>query len=775
MNRQTRKGAKKQTRARSSSDAFTNTSASRELEAVLRRLVGGGAEARPQPMSREEILAGYRAFRSEMKAQSSMYSLRASVAAPFMHKTNSDGRTALKDKKPIPLRCMTLNNVHEGKVFYCRTIEDACRATALISIVEDQEGQVTRLALYNYAMQTAVPEAVLPRGTRLALLDPFYKMAMDGQPVLRCDNPAAVVVFDPTECFPGEEKEERAPETADMEAQANAWKQKGVRHFSEQRFEDAVSCFSKALQLDPNNAVVLSNRAQCYLHLQHPWRAWLDASNALSLDPSSVKSHFRSATALVQLRRFDEAAHHLQLLEQRAPNDPAVRKLAVDLVRQRAEAEQGAYDILAMETETKKSTLKNHLVGHSDFRSPCVKVVPVMENNKGRGVVATTSLSPGTLVFASKALASAFPHDLAERRTGLNMDVQTRSLTTGAHEAMTITIIQRLMHASPDDVSAFYQLFSGGYSSTGKLNDGQVSDETKGIDAPTTPMIDMDCIKAIIRFNSFGPHPFSEDCTSEDSALTEKPSGLWLDPSYLNHSCQPNCNYFFVGDFMFVVTATQIAAGEELTVAYLPPFLPFSQRQSKLLSGWKFECRCPRCAPFLPSSLCFSASPSPSPSASPSSLLSTKEKEFMDEYEALLQRGGVTRTEAEDLLARIDALGASDSLMGAPLLPLLTLLSNLFYDDPERCYKYCDRAVSLAASVIGPGHSQAETALLSKACFLVENGRMREAQSIVRTAIRAHNRAHCIPPEDTTHFARVYLPDFPALCIFVGGGHHLAA
>ncbi|KAL6069720.1 TOM (translocase of outer membrane) complex component [Balamuthia mandrillaris] len=761
MNRQTRKEAKKQTRASSSSDAFTNTSASRELEAVLRRLVGGApTDARPQPMSREEILEGYRAFRGEMKAQSSMYSLRASVAAPFMHKTNSDGRTALKDKKPVPLRCMTLNNVHEGKVFYCRTIEDACRATALISIVEDQEGQVTRLALYNYAMPTAVPEAVLPRGTRLALLDPFYKMAMDGQPVLRCDNPAAVVVFDPTECFPGEEKEERAPETADMEAQANAWKQQGVKHFSEQRFEDAVSCFSKALQLDPNNAVVLSNRAQCYLHLQHPWRAWLDASQALSLDPSSVKSHFRSATALVQLGRFDDAAHHMQLLEKRALNDPACC-LPFPHWQRFYKAEQGAYDIMAMETETKKSTLKNHLVGHSDFRSPSVKVVPVMENNKGRGVVATTSLSPGTLVFASKALASAFPHDLAERRTGLNVDVQTRSLTTGAHEAMTITIIQRLRHASPDDVSAFYQLFSGGYSSTGKLKDGQVSDETKGKVAPTAPVIDMDCIKAIIRFNSFGPHPFSEDFSSEDSALMEKPTGLWLDPSYLNHSCQPNCNYFFVGDFMFVVTATQIAAGEELTVAYLPPFLSFSQRQSKLLSGWKFECRCPRCAPFLPSSLCSSASPS--------SLLSTKEKEFMDECEALLQRGGVTKTEAEDVLARIDALGASDSLMGAPLLPLLTLLSNLFYDDPERCYKYCDRAASLAASVVGTGHSQAETALLSKACFLVENGRMEEAQSIVRTAIRAHNRAHCIPPEDTTHFARVFIPHFPALCIFVGG------
>ena len=41
--------------------------------------------------------------------------------------------------------------------------------------------------------------------------------------------------------------------------------------------------------------------------------------------------------------------------------------------------------------------------------------------------------------------------------------------------------------------------------------------------------------------------------------------------------------------------ARDIAAGEQLCIAYLDVDLPVERRQEKLLFGYGFSCACPRC------------------------------------------------------------------------------------------------------------------------------------------------------------------------------------
>jgi hypothetical protein len=64
--------------------------------------------------------------------------------------------------------------------------------------------------------------------------------------------------------------------------------------------------------------------------------------------------------------------------------------------------------------------------------------------------------------------------------------------------------------------------------------------------------------------------------------------GLWLDPSYINHSCSPNCHLMIVGDALFIRAVRNIAAGEELTRAYFDIFKPLSQRDI-LSDRFEFE------------------------------------------------------------------------------------------------------------------------------------------------------------------------------------------
>ncbi|KAK5631124.1 hypothetical protein RRF57_006839 [Xylaria bambusicola] len=67
--------------------------------------------------------------------------------------------------------------------------------------------------------------------------------------------------------------------------------------------------------------------------------------------------------------------------------------------------------------------------------------------------------------------------------------------------------------------------------------------------------------------------------------------------SRINHSCRPNCVYYFDSNTFSqnVVAVRDIQPGEELSIAYIDPVLPQSERQKRLKS-WGFECSCERCS-----------------------------------------------------------------------------------------------------------------------------------------------------------------------------------
>ncbi|XP_054707169.1 E3 ubiquitin-protein ligase CHIP-like [Uloborus diversus] len=89
-------------------------------------------------------------------------------------------------------------------------------------------------------------------------------------------------------------------------------KEQGNRLFSARKFEDAVSCYSKAIILNPQIPTYFTNRALCYLKL-HQWElACQDCRRALELDCTSVKGHFFFGQALLELENYDEAIKYFQ-------------------------------------------------------------------------------------------------------------------------------------------------------------------------------------------------------------------------------------------------------------------------------------------------------------------------------------------------------------------------------------------------------------------------------------------------------------------------------
>uniref|UniRef100_A0A8C1IBP0 E3 ubiquitin-protein ligase CHIP n=1 Tax=Cyprinus carpio TaxID=7962 RepID=A0A8C1IBP0_CYPCA len=73
---------------------------------------------------------------------------------------------------------------------------------------------------------------------------------------------------------------------------AQEHKEQGNRLFLSRKYQEATTCYSKAINRNPSVAVYYTNRALCYVKLQQYDKALADCKHALELDSQSVKAHF---------------------------------------------------------------------------------------------------------------------------------------------------------------------------------------------------------------------------------------------------------------------------------------------------------------------------------------------------------------------------------------------------------------------------------------------------------------------------------------------------
>jgi SET domain len=71
--------------------------------------------------------------------------------------------------------------------------------------------------------------------------------------------------------------------------------------------------------------------------------------------------------------------------------------------------------------------------------------------------------------------------------------------------------------------------------------------------------------------------------------------GIWVQASYINHSCYSNVRRSFLGDMQIIRAVRDIPAGTELTFWYhVPDTKGYDKRQQKL-QNWGFQCKCVMC------------------------------------------------------------------------------------------------------------------------------------------------------------------------------------
>jgi len=89
-----------------------------------------------------------------------------------------------------------------------------------------------------------------------------------------------------------------------------------------------------------------------------------------------------------------------------------------------------------------------------------------------------------------------------------------------------------------------------------------------------------------------------EDATFQLNGVTPVGTVLLLKTSQINHSCKPNCDFFFTGDTQNVRTIDRIRKGEELFITYERVGKSMPDREDRiphLLRNFGFECFCQFC------------------------------------------------------------------------------------------------------------------------------------------------------------------------------------
>lgn len=428
------------------------------------------------------------------------------------------------------------------------------------------------------------------------------------------------------------------------------WKLSGNDHFSQNRFHDAILSYTNGIGAeklsDKNKLDLLSNRCAAYLALQKYELGLADAESVLSADNTHIKCLFRKAKALFGLAKYRDALKFLNSLSQ--DTLPSTHKeIIVDLIVKSklliAQSETGDYPWVHI--------FQNQFDELAEFVGP---VIVKHTRAKGRGLFATDVIKAGQLIMASKA----FAHVTVNVSSGFFLNMRwnqndgRKSLYSQAQTQL-VTEIAHILKENPEKCREVYNLYAGPH-----YNNHNEPIDSHGYE------IDMPKIEAICSYNQFGSSGLQINNAGEEHC------GLWLAPSYINHSCvDANCNWYWKKNFLFVTAFRDIAEDEEILISYVPPL---GEKAEKMLKNHNFVCDCRLCVRDLEDN----------------AIVKAKRSELISRLDEIVNKYG---DGGSDPLIRRDI---SDDINEITMI--LKSLSNLRIDAPELNLSYIDKMEIIA-------------------------------------------------------------------------------
>jgi tetratricopeptide (TPR) repeat protein len=553
----------------------------------------------------------------------------------------------LSGLEAIKLGDLVMEKRHEGKKLRVRRREAVVELKGRSwSVVEDIEGgDVERFEIVLHKSRGGEDWLdSIPMGVEFTVKEPLFTLNDDGEPTLRVDHPADVIVHWEEKITADVEKAGSAVE------RATKCKESGNAALKRKELLDAHAQYSAGLailaetqekdeEITKLTRDIHRNRAHINLQLQRNDEAKLDGiaavtniNDARHKDLDS-KAYFRAACAGYNLGQWQEAKTLFEKQQSLAPADKDAAANLEKLQKRFRESETGLYDFDAIKAALSKFRPR---VDAADYEGPTER-----KESKGHGfgLFATKDIPAGAVILCEKALAIVWSHE-ADGWTALTVDArdgQTRVQPVG----LTKNLVAKLT-ANPSLIAKATSLFGdhAGLGTQVLIKDG-------------TPVIDTFQIHDIVSRNAFGPGEIFASKQQQDGRKAS--TGLWVRSAYINHSCIPNVAKDSVGDLMVFRATRDIAAGEEITHCYSEA-IDLKDRAANLKTTWGFECDCKLCKA----------------EKKDGAALRTKRMELMGQAEALMARDDVriakrvTVGRLETVMKELDATYNEQRYQGIP-------------------------------------------------------------------------------------------------------------
>ncbi|XP_071802167.1 histone-lysine N-methyltransferase SMYD3-like [Asterias amurensis] len=272
----------------------------------------------------------------------------------------------------------------------------------------------------------------------------------------------------------------------------------------------------------------------------------------------------------------------------------------------------------------------------SELEADCEKVEIFFQENRGRGVRATTIIEPGTILCQEDPYV--FVLDGKERKNrcsfcfqkreklkkcgGCNYvsycDRQCQSSNYANHQyeckflkgaecdvqlrtRLLLMCLQKQLKRSKKNSVFNSQGFplrpEGLYEKKEEDHEKETSDQgpdmefllvflsgLKGVDIGTESVYR--CLR-LLNANTFSIY--------DETIWKGVGEGLFTRLAMFNHDCRPNCTFVFDGVRLSVRSLKSISPGEECVISYLNLMKPAAARQNTLRIWYDFECDCKRC------------------------------------------------------------------------------------------------------------------------------------------------------------------------------------
>ncbi|XP_074309708.1 methyltransferase FGSG_00040 [Silene latifolia] len=383
-------------------------------------------------------------------------------------------------------------------------------------------------------------------------------------------------------------------EIEEEEATMQQLRSKATEFLLTEKWNESIQAYTQFITLchekesNPNSkyrkplCLALSNRAEARLRLKEYDEALKDCEEALLIDSSHFKTLVCKGNILVNLNKYslglDCFKNALLVCDSSNGNLDMLNGLIEKCKKLNYVSKTGNFDVSDWITSgfNGKCPELGEFVG-------CVEIK--RSEISGRGLFSTKNVDVGSLILVTKSVAT-------ERCILPNKG----NFGETAQLIMWENFIAKVNESATKCLKTRHLI---GLLSTGENEDDleipEISEfkaESLGGKDIDSKKVEMEKILSVLDVNSLVEDAVSAKVLGKNRDYYGV--GLWLIPSFINHSCVPNVRRLHIGDYVIVLASREVKAGEEFTVGYYDVLSPLNKRK-EMAKSWGFQCRCKRC------------------------------------------------------------------------------------------------------------------------------------------------------------------------------------